>query len=1336
MSSYAQRLRVLYIFAFGTVALLTIVGHLRLASLEGIIADDGALVRVAGRQSTLSQEIASLSLRIQDSHSQGNAGAADAAGNNLETALETWTEAHRDLVDRPEASGLGGRNPPEISAALAALEGPMNAIAALSRQLIETTGSSQTSPDDASARALAGQIVDGTDRFLPAMRGIVGLYEADLSRHVESLKTAERWTLAITLTVLLGQALFVMEPALRRLLRQQSDLAALRAALDEHTLFSVTDTEGRIVDVNEGFCRINGYTRDELIGQDHRILNSGHHPSEFWANMWATIAAGKPWREDVCNRARNGSYYWANSTNVPQFDASGKIERYISLRFDVTEQKSSEKAVQKANRELESVLAAATRLSIIATDPDGTITMFNAGAERLLGYKAREVVGKQTPEFLHVQSELAEQGRLLSEKYDREIRGFEIFALPARQEKDDEKEWTYVRKDGSEFVVNLSLSAIRDSEDRLTGYLCVAYDVTDELAAERKLEEQRAELQAIIDAIPGFVFYKDNENRILDCNKAAAGSIGLPKDEIRNRSADDFFPSEVASAQRRDDLEVIESGQPQLGVMEQYEAKESERLHVRTDRIPLRGPAGTYDRLVAIATDITDTVRATEQIKEAEERLDMALSASGTGLWDWEIKSGDTYFNDTWYTMLGYEPGELPMHIDTCHEICHPEDADSVARDLENHFSGYTDTYTNEHRVRCRDGSWLWVRDVGRVVQKAADGSPQRMVGVHINIQALQDAVTRAESTNFELQETQQRFELALEGSRDAIFDWNLVTDRIYFSPRWQDLLKLPENEIAPKLATLTDRIAKDDAPRVERELADFVRGGDAHFDSEFQVTTDSGERVWVLMRAASFRTRNGRATRVAGSVADITSLKEAEQEMRRLVQQDHLTGLASRSRLVDRLEHAVARSRRNGTHCGVLFFDFDRFKVVNDSLGHDVGDELLCSIAERLRSNLRQVDTPARFGGDEFVILLEDLPDTEAARVVADKLLGICAEPHAIRGHNLVSTASIGLVTSELATGGPADLLRYADAAMYEAKRNGRCCVVEFDKDMYELQHERAELEEDLNAALSDEQLTLHFQPIVDLESGHIVSAEALLRWNHPSKGAISPSVFIPIAEESREIVAIGEWVIAETCRQLASWRERGVVADDFALSINVSKMQILSPGFPQTLVGYIDASGLPRTSIKVEVTETTIVDNRADIGSVLEELRAQSIVIMMDDFGTGHSSLSGLHKLPIDELKIDQSFIRHADSNRELIAITSSIVSLADHLTLRTIGEGIETSDHVALLQSMGCILGQGYYWSRPVPADELETFIYENSPSARSRPKALTGQTDGARSLRPER
>jgi diguanylate cyclase (GGDEF)-like protein len=437
-------------------------------------------------------------------------------------------------------------------------------------------------------------------------------------------------------------------------------------------------------------------------------------------------------------------------------------------------------------------------------------------------------------------------------------------------------------------------------------------------------------------------------------------------------------------------------------------------------------------------------------------------------------------------------------------------------------------------------------------------------------------------------------------------------------------------------------------------------------------------------------------------------AIAQRTAELQLIAETDKLTGLPNRSVLQRRLTHTLARCKRSGRYCAVLFFDFDRFKVINDSLGHDMGDALLISIAELFRKNLRSVDTPSRFGGDEFVVILDELAAPSDAYFVAEKLLQVFAEPHDLSGQRVVSTASIGVVTSEHQHASGMDMIRDADSAMYQAKALGKNRVVAFDRSMHEEAMERLQLEELLRIAIEANQFFLEFQPIVQISSGKIVAAEALIRWECPSRGLIGPAQFIPLAEDTGLIIPIGKWVIEQACTQLHDWQQRNILSTEFALSINVSKRQLLDQHFERDLLAALDQRHLPTTLLKLEVTESTVIDNRGGITSVLERIRSHGFKIMMDDFGTGHSSLSGLHLLPIDAIKIDQSFIRQSNQNRRLIAITSSIIDLAGHLNLRTIGEGIESLEHLTFLQSLGCNCGQGFFFSKPVAAPIFESLL----------------------------
>jgi len=445
--------------------------------------------------------------------------------------------------------------------------------------------------------------------------------------------------------------------------------------------------------------------------------------------------------------------------------------------------------------------------------------------------------------------------------------------------------------------------------------------------------------------------------------------------------------------------------------------------------------------------------------------------------------------------------------------------------------------------------------------------------------------------------------------------------------------------------------------------------------------------------------------------------VRERTARLESLVMSDQLTGLPNRRRFEQELGRCIMRARRSAEHYAVLFFDFDRFKVVNDSLGHDVGDALLISIAERFRGALRETDIAARFGGDEFVVLLSPLRNPQDAVAVAEKLLRVFEEPHEICGHSIVSTASIGVVTSEIGSGGPEDLIRDADSAMYRAKSLGKGRVVVFDKSQHEEALDRLRLEEDLRGAIQREEMILELQPIVDIESGRLVAGECLMRWMHPTRGRVPPDVFVPVAEESGLINPIGLWALNTACTWLSRWRRDNCLPETFALTVNVSKRQLLDPQFFEALCRITSTHEVEPSRIWLEITETTIVDRRADVIPLVRNLREHGFQILMDDFGTGHSSLAELNQLPVDILKIDKAFLRSARCNQRLIAILQSVIMLADNLDMPVIGEGVESADGAALLNALGCRYGQGFHYSRPCDAQAMAELLRQEIQAARN-------------------
>ena len=467
--------------------------------------------------------------------------------------------------------------------------------------------------------------------------------------------------------------------------------------------------------------------------------------------------------------------------------------------------------------------------------------------------------------------------------------------------------------------------------------------------------------------------------------------------------------------------------------------------------------------------------------------------------------------------------------------------------------------------------------------------------------------------------------------------------------------------------------------------------------------------------------------------VDEVAQRMGAEAQARHDAMHDSLTGLSNRAVLLDRIERCIQRTKREkGFVFALLFLDFDRFKIINDSLGHEVGDQLLISIADRLQENLRAGDTASRvdqepdpvngnlsvrLGGDEFVILLDGIKNVADATLVAERLQKSLEAPHKIGSHEVTSTASIGIVTSDLDYDSADEMLRDADTAMYKAKAAGRARHQLFDRAMHDEAVVRLELESDLRHALQDEQFRLEYQPIIDLRTGLAVGLEALIRWDHPKRGVISPLDFIPVAEEIGLIVPIGGWVLLEACQQLKQWQEQFSRESPLCMNVNISKRQLTQTDLVKTIQNVLTTTRIEPHTLKLEITESAIMDNLDDLNPVLQRLRACGVFLCLDDFGTGHSSLSCLHEFSIDVLKIDRAFLDNMKENREYAAVTQAIVTLAQNLGMDVVAEGVETPEQVAQLQALETDYAQGYYFARPLRPEDATVFLQNQRPLAKS-------------------
>jgi diguanylate cyclase (GGDEF)-like protein/PAS domain S-box-containing protein len=558
------------------------------------------------------------------------------------------------------------------------------------------------------------------------------------------------------------------------------------------------------------------------------------------------------------------------------------------------------------------------------------------------------------------------------------------------------------------------------------------------------------------------------------------------------------------------------------------------------------------------------------------------------------------------------------------------------------------------------------------------------------------------------LKESEERYALAARGSNDGLWDWNLSANVVHFSPRWKAMLGYQEREIGDKPEEWFDRIHDADRERVKEEIATHQRGLTPHFESEHRVLHKDGSFRWMLSRGVAIHDDSGNALRMAGSQTDITEGKVS----------DPLTGLPNRLLFIDRVGRLIKHTKRHKDQLfAVLFMDLDGFKMINDSMGHLIGDQLLLGVANRLEKGLRSTDTVARLGetftvarlgGDEFTVLLDDIKDPSDAERAADRMMKALASPFILGGKEVFTSVSIGIALSNAAYEQPEEILRDADTAMYRAKSLGKARYEVFDADMRASVMARLQLETDLRRAIERGEFRNFYQPIVALASGEIAGLEALLRWQHPTRGLLGPKEFIPVAEETGLIRELGWWNLREACRQITEWRASSVAHRHLTISVNLSAKQFLQPHLVGEIRKLLRELALPPEALKLEITESTVMGDPSGAVEMLQQIKSLGICLAIDDFGTGYSSLSYLHRFPLDTLKIDRSFISGMGDHGEGMEIARSILPMANNLRLDVVAEGVETVEQVALLKKLHCKYGQGYYFSRPLSAESTAALL----------------------------
>lgn len=703
-------------------------------------------------------------------------------------------------------------------------------------------------------------------------------------------------------------------------------------------------------------------------------------------------------------------------------------------------------------------------------------------------------------------------------------------------------------------------------------------------------------------------------------------------------------------------------------------------------------------RMLGTHTDITASKRLEAELRTRENNLRCAEQIAHVGYWERDLATGQLTCSDETYFIFGLPQNEGLYSARRLLDLIHPDDRTRVLRAMRDAIAQGA-PHDVAFRIVRSDGTLRQLHSRGEIGFDRA-GTPIRIFG------ALLD-VTEHKQAEDALRKSEEHLARAVEGSGIGLWDWWPGTQEVVLDTQSLGMLGYTPAELAPITANTWPALTHpDDLPRMREAVSRHLNEETPYFECETRMRHKNGLYVWILTRGRiNERDADGKPVRLSGSHMDITARKQAEERIQYLAYYDALTGLPNRTLLHDRATQALTQAQRNGTEVALLFLDLDHFKTINDSLGHSIGDRLLQMVAERLRHLVRASETVSRLGGDEFVLLLTE-SDAEGATHVASKVIESASQPFVLGERTLNLTASVGISVFPRDEGNFEALLRFADAAMYRAKESGRNTFQFFRPEMNAAAIERLTLEGALRRALERQQFTLYYQPQIELASRRLIGFEALVRWNHPDLGLVSPARFIPVAESCGLIGQIGAWVLQTACYQNQCWVKAGLCR--VPMAVNLSPIQILQGNVEEVVRAVLTESGLPADLLDLEVTESLLVDSGESTLAQFTQLKALGVAISVDDFGTGYSNLLYLKRFPIDKLKIDQTFVRDIIDDPDDRAIAGAIVSMSHSLRLRVIAEGVETAEQAELLQSLGCPEAQGYLFARPMPAEDVAAWV----------------------------
>jgi len=1062
--------------------------------------------------------------------------------------------------------------------------------------------------------------------------------------------------------------------------------------------FYRTTPDGRILSADPGLLEMLGYASLRDLAA-RNLEREGFHPAYPRRRFLGEIEA----RGEVRNLKsawlrRDGGTVFVAETAQAVRDASGRLLYFEGVAETFSPRRFSSGLLGGTDKLSRAILEHTLDLITILT-PRGVIRYQSHSVKAILGYDPVELLDEDLARLVHP-DDVVRARRLLTD----------AAAAPASSSLalGPSIELRMRHRDGSYRVLEGVCHNLL-SDPRVAGLLVEARDITRRREAEDRLRRSQERLQRILDATDDVIWEWDLSLNRLSLSGRLEAHLGLPPGAA---PATWEQLVEIVHAEDRSRLAEALRGHLDFGVPFNLDVR------LRSDAVGfgaflvrgevIRGPSGQPVWMSGAMTDITVRRRAEEALRRAEEQRRVLLENLSDGVVACDAAGTLTLFNRAARDWHGHDAAPLgPEAWPARYDLCESDGTTPLVPEdvpLARAFRGET------------------VRDARMAI--AVPGRPVRHVlssggplltpdGVMAGAVVVMRDVTAAREAEEALRRSEERYALAVRAANDGVWDWDLATGSVYLSTRWKSMLGYADGDVGDRLEDWLACVHPDDAADVSAALDAHLGDGASPLEVEHRMRCRDGSTRWVLCRGLAVRDAAGRATRMAGSLTDVSERRRVEEQLTHAALHDVLTGLPNRALFVDRVTQALKRRRRAGVPpLAVLFLDVDRFKLVNDSLGHMTGDALLSALAGRVSACVRPGDTVSRFGGDEFTVLLDPVLGPDHAEQVAARIERALAEPFPVKGTQVFATVSIGMSLSGSADDTPDDLLRHADMALYRAKSAGRARHEVFHGAEEAEAQGRLRLETDLRRAIEARQFELFYQPIVRVADGSIVGLEALIRWRHPARGLVAPVEFIGAAEETGAIVPISRWVLETACRQLATWSRRFGDRPPLTMAVNVSPRHVHDGTLPADVARALDATGLRPGCLHLELTEGIVLDPGERTVASLRKLDESGVEIHIDDFGMGHASFGYLKTLPVHGLKVDRSFIENLVGGSKDLKIVRGILGLARSLGLPVTAEGVERPDQLHVLAELRCERAQGHLFSVPLAAPEAEELLSARS------------------------